>query len=80
MKIRPLGKNVLLKIIQSSCKSGRFFIPFRYERLEAIVEAIGDEVDLVQPGQRVIYNGLDAGQKYKDFLLLHEKNLEALIG
>lgn len=83
MKITPLNKRVLLKLVnQNSQTIGGIYIPTSKQENVGEVLAVGKEVELIKVGDKVIYSSF-AGNKInndnEEQIIVEEKEIIATI-
>jgi len=81
--IKPMPHYIVLgePVREDRTQSG-LVLPEAEIKRQATVEAVGDLVTIVKPGDQVIYRPYAGDQvKYKDnqYLIVHEKELKAIV-
>jgi len=74
--ITPMGRRVLIEPIRTNPKTdGGIYLPETKNTFEATVVAIGDEVTLMAPGDRVVWDQFDGIKVSDDLLLVKEDSI-----
>ena len=85
-KIKPIGKLILAVIDQAQTKtaSGLYLAEKSQEKPKtATVEAVGSEVKKVKAGDCIIYEsyaGTEINHQSKDYVLVEEEKVLAIVG
>jgi co-chaperonin GroES (HSP10) len=81
--MRILGKRILIRVIRTDPMYGHIHLPEQKDTCEAAVLEVGDEIDYLSPGDRVIfdrYGGMEFhNDEHPGAILLAEKDILAKI-
>jgi co-chaperonin GroES (HSP10) len=78
-----LGNRILVRVIKTNPKRGSLYLPEQKDTCEAQVLAVGDEVNNLASGDRVIfdrYGGVEfKNPEFEDAVLFSEKDILAKV-